>query len=223
MLNFGAGGIIQIEFPTLDSSIGKLKSMQKQWQAMDSKPPQTIGGGASVNELELMGATYDKLHTHMCNLISETILFMEKTRASYKESDEKSKDLIDKIKGVFGSLIGGGQPLRRVNPDGSINVPKPEFPLGDPGMTPRNITPESPLGDPGMTPNNIIHDSPLNDDPHFIIKPKPNFPLNNEPNFLINIGKGAIQAITETIPNWVAGVFGGAGGSSGGAGASGGW
>lgn len=87
---------IHINTSSLETEIEALKSMQSRWSAMNSTPPATVGGGATVNELELIGSMYHDLHSTMLQLIGNTIGFMENTLKSYQHSDNTAAHTMEK-------------------------------------------------------------------------------------------------------------------------------
>lgn len=87
---------IHINASGLETEIEALKSMQSRWSAMNTTPPAAVGGGATVNELELIGSTYHNLHSAMLQLIGNTIGFMENTLKSYQHSDNTAAHTMEK-------------------------------------------------------------------------------------------------------------------------------
>jgi hypothetical protein len=86
---------IHINSSNLEAQINVLKNMESRWTAMNTTPPATVGGGASCNELELIGNLYHDIHTTMVQLIENTIGFMENTKKSFENSDQTTARLME--------------------------------------------------------------------------------------------------------------------------------
>ena len=81
---------IKINTSKLDDVIKRLGVLEKNWNANDTKPPVTVGGGKTVNELEELAAVYQNLNSHMAALASTTAAFLKGVKESYQESDQKA-------------------------------------------------------------------------------------------------------------------------------------
>lgn len=81
---------IKISINALDDAITKLKSLKESCSSFDTKFPDIIGGGSTVNELENIANTYKNMNTDFLTLISNTISFMENVKSSYVTSDAKA-------------------------------------------------------------------------------------------------------------------------------------
>lgn len=81
---------IKINILEINNSITKLKNLQSRCNSLDTKPPTTVGGGKTVNELESIAALYKNMNTDFCNLISNTISFLQNVKTSYVSSDQKA-------------------------------------------------------------------------------------------------------------------------------------
>ncbi len=81
-------GKINIDIEELDNSISKLETLKDNWLNNEVNPPEVVGGGGTVNELEEIAKLYVGLNIRMGGLISSTISFLKNTRQNYVESDE---------------------------------------------------------------------------------------------------------------------------------------
>lgn len=81
---------IKINLENLDRGIKRLDTLAKNWEANDTAPPVTVGGGATVNEFEALAQVYKNLNDHMVILASKTATFLTGIKESYQESDQKA-------------------------------------------------------------------------------------------------------------------------------------
>ena len=79
---------ISISTFALENAIESLKSLESDWTSKAEVPPETVGGGDAVKELEAIGRVYQDLHTHLSALLANTISFLSNTKQSYQSSDE---------------------------------------------------------------------------------------------------------------------------------------
>ena len=81
---------IKINLENLESGIQRFEVLAKNWDANDTLPPVTVGGGKVVNEFEQLAIMYKKLNDHMVTLALNTADFLKDVRDSYQESDRKA-------------------------------------------------------------------------------------------------------------------------------------
>ncbi|OUP41487.1 DUF5344 family protein [Pseudoflavonifractor sp. An187] len=86
---------IKISVSGLQDSIAQLRKLKDDWEANDVSVPATIGGGRTVNEMELLAQLYKKLNFHMVSLAENTIAFLTNVKNSYEESDNKAAKKIN--------------------------------------------------------------------------------------------------------------------------------
>lgn len=85
---------IKIKISEINNAITSLQGLQSRCSSRDTTPPETVGGGKTVNELEKIADTYRSINTQFEGLISQTILFLENVRDSYVSSDTKAANKI---------------------------------------------------------------------------------------------------------------------------------
>lgn len=85
---------IKINLSDLETSIARLRTLEKNWGVNDTLPPVTEGGGKVVNEFEELSKMYKDLNGHMVTLASNTAAFLTGIMESYQESDQKAADNI---------------------------------------------------------------------------------------------------------------------------------
>lgn len=85
---------IKINLANLENAISRLEVLGRNWAANDVKPPVTVGGGKTVNELEALATMYQKMNEQMVTLAENTRAFLTGIKESYQESDHKAADKI---------------------------------------------------------------------------------------------------------------------------------
>lgn len=81
---------IKISISDLEDCITRLNSLKDTWASNNTTPPDTVGGGMTVNEFEDLAQLYKDINTHMVTLVSNTAAFLTNVKESYKESDNKA-------------------------------------------------------------------------------------------------------------------------------------
>lgn len=81
---------INIKLSELTQAISELQLLRQA--CMDSKknPPDTVGGGKTINEFESITKVYKTLNDHFAEMISSTILFLQKSKEEFESGDKKS-------------------------------------------------------------------------------------------------------------------------------------
>lgn len=87
---------INVNIVKLNSGIARMQRLQSKCSGTKTAKPATVGGGKTVNELENMAGTYEKLNVHLEKLLSNTTSFLENVRDSYISSDEKAGSAMKK-------------------------------------------------------------------------------------------------------------------------------
>ena len=85
---------INIKIVKLNEGINKLKELRTKCTSLETKPPETKGGGKTVNELEQIAESYVAINKSFEVLTSNTIKFLQNVRDSYVTSDTKAADKI---------------------------------------------------------------------------------------------------------------------------------
>lgn len=96
---------IKVKVTEIDTAITKLQALKTRCTSADTKSPNTVGGGQSVNELEAIAGVYKNLNTHFATLVQNTISFLGNVKDSYAASDQKAAT---QITGGGGSSSGTG-------------------------------------------------------------------------------------------------------------------
>lgn len=86
---------IKIQINELNNEIEELKELRSKCSSRKTKPPATVGGGKTVNELEDIADIYVSMNNSFEILISNTISFLENVRDSYVSSDSKAAKKIN--------------------------------------------------------------------------------------------------------------------------------
>lgn len=81
---------INIKISELDAAITNLQSLKSACDGINTIAPTTVGGGKTVNEIENIASVYKSLNTHVGDMISNTIYFMQNIRASFITSDSNA-------------------------------------------------------------------------------------------------------------------------------------
>ena len=79
---------INIKISELDAAITNLQSLKSACDGINTIAPTTVGGGKTVNEN--IASVYKSLNTHVGDMISNTISFMQNIRASFITSDSNA-------------------------------------------------------------------------------------------------------------------------------------
>lgn len=85
---------IKVNLTNLESGIKRFKTLATNWEANDTAPPVTVGGGITVNEFEELAQVYKNLNDHMVTLATNTAEFLTDIKESYQESDQKAANSI---------------------------------------------------------------------------------------------------------------------------------
>lgn len=85
---------IKLNINSLEDAISQLQDLRNECVNYGNLCPNTVGGGLTVNELESLVKTYDKLDNEFIQLISNTILFMKNVQKSFENSDKKAANSI---------------------------------------------------------------------------------------------------------------------------------
>lgn len=85
---------IKIEVSEIDNAITRLQGLQSRCESRKTAPPVTVGGGKTVNELEEIANVYETLNSHLNDLISNTISFLQNVSDSYISSDVNAASTI---------------------------------------------------------------------------------------------------------------------------------
>ncbi|MCR5144631.1 MAG: hypothetical protein K6B67_04915 [Lachnospiraceae bacterium] len=85
---------IVIDINNLDSEINRLRDLKKTITNNKKKPPNTIGGGSAISNIEKIGNDYKCMEEKMEVLVQNTVGLMENIRNSYLESDIKATKTI---------------------------------------------------------------------------------------------------------------------------------
>lgn len=81
---------IKINVEKIDVSITKLQKLKSKCILNSKTPPETVGGGQTVNELETIANEYRNIDSHLELLVSNTISFLQNVKNSYITSDQKA-------------------------------------------------------------------------------------------------------------------------------------
>lgn len=87
---------INIKIDVLENAINELKSVKQECDATKKTPPETVGGGKTVNELEEIGKLYQKMNEHVSLMFESTILFLQKTKDGFEKDDQDAASKISK-------------------------------------------------------------------------------------------------------------------------------
>jgi len=92
------GNNINYNIQELDNSIERLKTLSVNWMDSDAKrngnPPESSGGGKTINMLESLVKECEEVHTIYTLLINNTISFLEKTKMEIIAADEEAAEAI---------------------------------------------------------------------------------------------------------------------------------
>ena len=80
---------IKINITELDGLLSKIQTVKIAANGIFSKniPPETIGGGLAVAEMEELASLYRTIYRDIEELASNTILFLQNVRDGYAEAD----------------------------------------------------------------------------------------------------------------------------------------
>lgn len=84
----------KIHLDNLEKEIGSLGALSEKISNEKTAPPNVVGGGSSVQMLENIGLTYEKMQEQLGILVIETIAFMKSVWGKVSEKDnELAKDI----------------------------------------------------------------------------------------------------------------------------------
>lgn len=86
---------IKISIEAIDELISELKTLKESCDGSMPQVPSVVGGGKSVNQIELISNMYKTLNSDLSDLISNTISFLENAEQSYGESDSFAANKIN--------------------------------------------------------------------------------------------------------------------------------
>lgn len=86
---------INIKLSEIDNAIMKLQSLKSTCDGINTQPPDTVGGGKTVNEMEIISNCYKSINQDVSDLILNTIAFMSNLKSSYDSSDKKAAGKIN--------------------------------------------------------------------------------------------------------------------------------
>ena len=81
---------IRVETAALETVAKKMSELASEWQARNTNPPATVGGGKTVNQFEELAKIYKELNAGMVKLASNTSLFLTNVKNSFVDSDNKA-------------------------------------------------------------------------------------------------------------------------------------
>ena len=81
---------IKINISELNNLLPKVQDVKNVANAIYSHniPPETVGGGLSVGEIEELANLYHSIYRDIEGLASNTILFLQNVRDTFVEADE---------------------------------------------------------------------------------------------------------------------------------------
>ena len=80
---------IKINIDNLDYEISELKALAEEIKSKGIERPAVVGGGTSIQALEDIGLTYEKIQGQLGILVSNTASFMQNVRDTAVEQDKK--------------------------------------------------------------------------------------------------------------------------------------
>lgn len=81
---------INVKIAPFDFAIMKLQQIQQSCSSAKTAPPATEGGGKTVQEMEEMGKLYNDMYDHFMELVSSSVLFLQKAKDGFVSSDMKA-------------------------------------------------------------------------------------------------------------------------------------
>ena len=87
---------IKVKITELNNAITKLQGLKSRYESIRIIHPVPSGGGRTVNEIEDIAKVYNILENDFEELVSNTISFFQNVRDSYKSSDIKAANGINR-------------------------------------------------------------------------------------------------------------------------------
>lgn len=81
---------IKINIIEINNSIVKLQALKSKCISNRKNSPITVGGGQTVNELEMIAGQYRAIDSNLETLMANTIAFLTNLKESYITSDQKA-------------------------------------------------------------------------------------------------------------------------------------
>lgn len=78
---------IKIIISEIDSDISKLHSLHSRCIGAKATPPNVVGGGQAVGEMEEIAKLFKELNADTAELIMKSVSFLQSVKASYVASD----------------------------------------------------------------------------------------------------------------------------------------
>lgn len=89
-------GKINIDIEALNESISSIQSLQNRWTTDKKKLPSKVGGGGTIDEMDLIAEAYENLDKNINTLLTSTVSFFENVRDSFISADSKSMEMFEK-------------------------------------------------------------------------------------------------------------------------------
>lgn len=85
---------IKVKASEIDNAITQLRTIVTQVTLSKISPPSIVGGGCSVNELEVIAGVYKNIDSSFVTLVQNTISFLSNVKDSFVSSDQKAGNKI---------------------------------------------------------------------------------------------------------------------------------
>lgn len=81
---------IKVKASEIDNAVARLRTIVTQATSSKTSPPSIVGGGWSVNELEVIAGVYKDIDSSFVTLVQNTISFLSNVKDSFVSSDQKA-------------------------------------------------------------------------------------------------------------------------------------